>query len=117
MKFKLDENFPHPVMVILRGWDHDVHSVQDEGLEGSQDTALWSVVQAEGRVLLTVDLDFTDRRTYSPQSMSGIVVFRLRSPDGFSLIRRVQAVRAELEGAAGKLLIVSDTKVRVSQRR
>ncbi len=37
MNFKLDENMPRRVVALLSGYGHEVVTVDDEGLAGSDD--------------------------------------------------------------------------------
>lgn len=78
MKFKVDENLPAEVVDSLRGVGHDVLTVFDQHLNGEPDPVLASVVTAEGRCLVTMDLDFADIRAYLPTMTSGIIVLRPR---------------------------------------
>jgi hypothetical protein len=52
MKIKLDENLPLQIEPRLRTLGHDVHTMQDEGLSGCNDSDLWRAAQREGRSLL-----------------------------------------------------------------
>lgn len=68
MKFKLDENVPALVHATLVGSGHDAHTVAEEQLAGANDDAVLEASLAEGRVLITLDLDFSDIRAYPPGS-------------------------------------------------
>ena len=45
---------------------------------GTSDTVLAATCRAEGRTLLTCDLDFADIRAYPPNDHAGVIVFRLQ---------------------------------------
>jgi len=47
MKFKLDENFGHRTRAILESYHHDVCTVSDENLSGTDDSNLFTVCQHE----------------------------------------------------------------------
>lgn len=54
MKLVLDEMYPPGIAVALRDAGHDVIAVQeDDRLRGLDDAALFEVVRAEGRTLVT----------------------------------------------------------------
>lgn len=55
---KLDENLGEPHLHLLRQSGYDVDSVVSESLSGATDEMLWAKVVAEGRFLVTLDLDF-----------------------------------------------------------
>jgi phosphoenolpyruvate carboxykinase (ATP) len=81
MRAKLDENVPVEAAELLRaaGWTCD--TVHDEGLGGAEDPKVAAACRVEGRVLFTLDLDFSDIRTYPPNEYVGIVVFRPAEPN------------------------------------
>jgi hypothetical protein len=63
-RFKLDENLPRDAAVLLQQAGHDVHTVLAEQLGGHPDQRVFDASQAEERVLITFDLDFSDLRVY-----------------------------------------------------
>jgi predicted nuclease of predicted toxin-antitoxin system len=77
VKFKLDENMPADLATHLREARHEVADVMEEGLAGEDDQPVLAAATAEGRILLTFDLDFANVRRYAPGTHAGIVVFRL----------------------------------------
>ena len=79
MTFKLDENLPADAAGLLRNTGLEGDTVRDEGLRGAEDEVVAATAQREGRVLITLDLDFSNIRAYPPQLYSGIVVLRPRS--------------------------------------
>ncbi len=75
-RFKLDENLPRDAEALLRKAEHDVRTVLDEHLGGNPDPRVFDASQAEDRILVTFDLDFSDIRVYPPASHKGIWVLR-----------------------------------------
>ena len=69
MKLKIDENLPAECAEILvaGGWEAD--TVADEGMTGVDDSALAVAFQSEGRILVTLDLDFANIRAYPAGSV------------------------------------------------
>lgn len=86
MKFKIDENLPGEFAVLLRGAAFEADTIYDERLAGADDSIVSERCRAEGRVLITLDLDFADIRSYAPADYPGIVVLRSRSQDKSTLI-------------------------------
>ena len=78
MKFKLDENMPGDLAVLLRTQGHDAMGVVEQGLAGEDDPPVLERAASEDRILMTFDLDFADDRHYRPGTHAGIIVFRLR---------------------------------------
>ena len=117
MRFKLDENLPAQVKDLFNEHGHDAVTVVDEGMGGATDADVTSIYLAEERILVTLDMDFADIRTYPPQDYPGLMVFRLsRHGPG-----RVLAVAARLlevlpgKSLQGQLWIVEDERIRIRE--
>lgn len=81
MRVKLDENMSNSHAEFLRSLTYDCDRVTDEGLSG-----------AENRFLITLDLDFSDIRSFPPGTHPGILLLRpkTRSRQGvFDVLSRV----------------------------
>jgi len=115
MKFKIDENLPVEVKDRLVAHGHDAHTVHEEGLTGSQDSVIYQVVQGEDRIIITLDLDFSDIRTYVPAESKGIIVLRMAMQDKNSIIQIMDRVILLLssEKIEGRLWIVGGERVRI----
>jgi predicted nuclease of predicted toxin-antitoxin system len=74
---KRDENVAVSVAPRLRSLGFDADTAIDEGLRGHPDENIWRAAQAEGRFLITQDLDFSDSRRFAPGTHHGILVVRL----------------------------------------
>ncbi|HEY3366820.1 MAG TPA: DUF5615 family PIN-like protein [Symbiobacteriaceae bacterium] len=114
-KFKLDENLPVGLANDLTMAGYNATTVFSEGLSGTPDDRLLAQCDAEGRILITLDLDFSDLRAYPPDKHTGIVV--LRPPD-----QSVPALRKlfsklvallEVESPSHRLWIVDEKRLRV----
>lgn len=79
MRFKIDENLPTESAQLLTDAGHDAKTIHDQQMVGEVDARVSSVCRSEHRVLVTLDLDFADIRTYPPAEHHGIVVLRLRT--------------------------------------
>lgn len=62
----------------LRNWGHDVLTAQEAGLSGHADEDLLAFATTEKRILISIDLDFSNIRHYLPASHSGIVILKIR---------------------------------------
>lgn len=115
MKIKLDENLPELLVEIFAQHGHQAVTVQKEGLAGSSDETLYEIVKSEGRLFVTLDLDFSDIRSYPPNTHPGIIVIRSRSKGRNALMRIIKSLlgKIQLETLAGALTIVSDSRVRI----
>ena len=115
MKFKTDENLPVEVVDLLRQAGHDALSVMDQQLAGHPDEDVAAVCQAEQRALVTLDLDFSDIRSYPPEDYEGIIVLRPVLQTISSILRlTTRAVSlVDTESLAGRLWIVDENQVRI----
>lgn len=112
MKLKLDENLSRRLKPILQALSHDVTTAADEGLLSQPDTA---EAKREGRMLMTLDLEFGDLRKYPPGDHPGIMLFRPRSFGPLAVNRFIaEFIRdAELQSLAGCVVVVDPSRVRV----
>jgi predicted nuclease of predicted toxin-antitoxin system len=115
MKFKSDENLPEEVVGLLLSAGYDAHSVLDEGIGGATDETIAAVAKEEGRVLLTLDLDFADIRSYPPHLYPGIIVLRLQRQDKHSVLAMIPRLLQLLktEDVREKLWIVDESRTRI----
>ena len=115
MRLKLDENLSRPLKSILTALQHDVSTVQEEGLLSQPDSVIANAAQHEERVLLTLDVEFANLKKYPPGSHPGIILFRPRSLGPLAVNRFVEGFMnaAHLEELSRCVVIVEPTRVRV----
>lgn len=114
-RVKLDENLPRRVEPALRALGIDVETALSEGLSGAQDPMLLAACVAEDRILITLDLDFADIRTYPPGTTRGIWVLRPAVQE-FEIVLglALAGVRlAAVEQTSGRLWVIDERRVRV----
>ena len=115
LKFKIDENLPAEAAELLAKEGYDAVTVADQKMVGKPDDNLAAVCQRDGRVMVSLDLDFADIRAYPPGEYAGIVVLRLARLDKprvlFVLQRLLPVLKSE--PLSGKLWIVQENSVRV----
>jgi predicted nuclease of predicted toxin-antitoxin system len=81
VKFKLEENLDWRLAaVVAEGGGHDADTVKDEGMSGQADEAIFRACIAEGRVLITLDLDFANPLRFPQEQTAGVVVLRPPRP-------------------------------------
>jgi predicted nuclease of predicted toxin-antitoxin system len=115
LRFKIDENLTIEVAEMLRSAGHDAMTVVEQQMKGWMDPGVAQVRQAEGRVLISLDTDFVDVRTYPPQEYPGILVLRLKRQDKLGIMKAfARALRIfPLEPIVGRLWIVEEERVRI----
>jgi predicted nuclease of predicted toxin-antitoxin system len=116
-RFKLDENLPRNAEALLQQAGHDVHTVLAEQLGGNPDPRVFDASQAEERVLVTFDLDFSDIRIYPPANHHGIWILR---PHTQSIENTVALLRSALrvlkdEPVQRRLWIIEPERVRIHE--
>ena len=119
MLFKLDENLRTEVGDPLRQLGHDVSTVYDQGLRGRDDHEIAEACRVEGRVLISLDLDFSNIQMFPPENYAGLIVLRLRTKGRIaveSVFRRVIA-HLDQEPIAGRLWIVDEQRIRIHRVR
>ena len=115
MKFKIDENLPVEVAELLQIAGYEATTVDQEALSGQPDGRIAEVCLAEGRVLVTLDLDFSDVRVYPPDRYPGFMVLRvLRQDKPHVLDVFSQAIALlQTETVEQRLWIIEETRVRI----
>ena len=119
MKVKLDENLSRYLKDILTALRYDVQTAAEQGLLSKSDTEIAAWVRDEGRLLLSLDLEFGDLRKYPPGKHPGIIVFRPRSFGPLAVNRFVEEFIKETDHSllAGCVVVVEPTRVRVRRPR
>ena len=115
MRFKVDESLHVEVADLLRGQGHDALTVFDQGLRGRDDHDLADMCRSEDRVLLSLDLDFSNILMFPPENYPGLIVLRLRSRGRAAVRRIVTRVTDHLNKGplAGRLWIVDEHRIRI----
>ena len=117
MKFKIDENLPAEVAKILTSAGFDAHTVADENLSGADDDTVATTSRSEGRILVTLDLDFANIRAHPPGEHAGIVVLRIKRQDKPTVLVHVRRLAMALarRDPTGELWIVDGNRIRFRQ--
>src|SRR5438309_394106 len=115
MKFKIDENLPLELADILRDENYDATTATAEGLSGKTDDAVLEVCKREERILITLDLDFSNVAAYPPRNYPGFIVLRPHHQDKqhlINLFRRLVPLLS-VEPAPRRLWIVDESRIRI----
>ena len=120
MKFKLDEDTPLRLVALLRQRGHDADTVQDEGLTGSPDYRIANAAADEQRILISLDLGFSDIRAHPPGSHPGIIVIRPRGGHGALAVTAVFTALLDSphfgEDLTGCITIVDPQRIRIRRQ-
>jgi predicted nuclease of predicted toxin-antitoxin system len=115
MRIKLDENFDVRLVPLVAADGHDVDTVRAEGLSGKPDQTIYETCRKDGRVVMTLDLDFSNPLRFPPAATEGIVVLRVPRPLLPVIRATLQSVLPMLktQPLKGKLWIVEPGRIRV----
>ena len=119
MTFKIDENLPKDAAELLRSSGYQADTVQEESLADAEDDAIAGAIRREHRILITLDLDFSDIRTYPPEHYDGIVVLRPKAQDKIAIMRLLRRLLRALENDQPEraLWIVEPDRIRYRRPR
>ncbi len=117
MNFKIDENLPAEAAEILNSIGFSADTVADENLLGAKDETVATASRQEGRILVTLDLDFANIRAYPPGEHTGIIVLRVKRQDKATVLAYVRRLAVALtpRNPGGELWIVDGNRIRFRQ--
>jgi predicted nuclease of predicted toxin-antitoxin system len=107
------------VAEILRNIGFAADTVADEHLSGAKDDAVAAASRSEGRILVTLDLDFANIRAYPPGDHTGIIVLRVKRQDKATVLAYVRRLAAALtlRNPDGELWILDGNRLRFRQSK
>ncbi|MBA3425208.1 MAG: DUF5615 family PIN-like protein [Rubrobacter sp.] len=119
MKAKLDENLGNRAIELFREPGHEVSTVFGQNLGGTSDEDLIGTCRMEERVLVTLDLGFSNVLRFPPREYASIAVLAYPHLIDLDTIRervRVLLRASEREQLSGRLWIVEQDRIRSGVR-
>jgi len=115
MRFKLDENLSRHLKEIFPPLGHEASTAGDEHLLSQPDSAIAAAARSEGRILLTLDVEFANLKKYAPGTHPGIFVFRPHkfSPVAVNLLVEQFLRTTNVERLKGCLVIIEPSRARI----
>jgi predicted nuclease of predicted toxin-antitoxin system len=115
MKFLADMGLARSTVAFLRAQGHDAVHLRDQGLQRLEDEEIIEKARAEGRVILTHDLDFGRIIAVSRASVPSVVTFRLNDMRPAQVNRYLAEVLAHFaeQLKASALVSVNERGIRV----
>jgi predicted nuclease of predicted toxin-antitoxin system len=115
LKLKTDENLPESAAEYLRVLGFDALSSRQQMMKGASDEVLSDVCLRERRVLVTLDLDFSDVREAIDRHSPGIIVLRLRRQSTSQVQRALERLVPYLTSVplTGSVWVMSETTLRI----
>jgi predicted nuclease of predicted toxin-antitoxin system len=114
LKLKIDENLPAECASILQSAGFEADTVTEEHLTGAEDSVIARQARVDGRVLITLDLDFGNVLAYPPAEHAGIIVLRPKRQDKPAILALTYRIAMALINRlpAGELWIVEPDRIR-----
>jgi predicted nuclease of predicted toxin-antitoxin system len=115
MKFLVDVGISPRSTAFLRDLGYDAIHLHDEGLERLSDASILTKALAEGRIVLTHDLDFGELVAASKAQLPRVVTFRLRNMAANHVNRYLALIIANYPERleAGAVISVTERQIRV----
>lgn len=115
MRFLADMGVDVRVVTWLRDHGHDAVHLRDEGLQRLPNGEIFAKAIAEGRVVVTFDLDFGEIAALARGRRASVVVFRLHNTRTSQVVARLAAVLADCSSALeqGAIVVVEEGRHRV----
>lgn len=114
-RFLCDENIFPSTLKLLRSRGFDAKDVKELGLSGMTDRKLFDLAKDEDRILLTLDLHFSNISLFPPSECPGIVIIRVKPavPSRVDKALEIFLQRMNLDRVKGALVIVSEDRFRI----
>ncbi len=115
MKFLGDMGISIRTIEWLRRQGYEAVHLREEGLQRLPDPEVLEKAQAEGRILLTMDLDFGYLLAVSKERLPGVIIFRLTDESSANVNARITEVFLNCTDALrnGAVISVNDSAIRV----
>lgn len=117
MKFIADMPVSPQTVSLLKTLDHDAVHAFDLGLAEAEDEEIAAFAKQEGRVVLTMDLDFGTLLARSGDVEPGVIILRLNHATPAKVNRLLANLLSTVPSSEieGSIVIVEEHKVRIRQ--
>ena len=115
MRFLADMGVSFRIAAWLRSQGHDAVHLGEAGLHRLPDGEIFRKAFAEGRIVLTFDLDFSEILAFSAGDHASVVLFRLRNTRTDHVRERLSAVLPDAGPALekGAVVVVEESRYRI----
>lgn len=117
MRFLADMGVAVHLVQWLREQGHDAIHLREQGLQRLPNGAIFEKAAAEGRIVLTFDLDFGEIVALSGGRNTSVILFRLHNTRTQHVLERLRAVLAESGGSLEQGVVVTVEESRHRVRR
>ncbi|HKY55645.1 MAG TPA: DUF5615 family PIN-like protein [Anaerolineales bacterium] len=115
MNIFADECVYKVTVALLRSWGNNVLTAQEAELAGKPDEEILAYAIMHERVLITIDMDFSNIRHYTPKSHKGIIVAKIRPRNANKVHKVLEHLlnNIETDRLSKSLVIVDQNKYRI----
>lgn len=113
-KILADENIPKSVVSWLRSVGHDVVRTSEVGLKGAPDRNVIRWSDEEGRIILTLDMDFASLY-HQMEGLFGVVIVRVHPATPVRIKKFLERffAKVDLREHTKSLIIASEKRVEI----
>ncbi len=116
----MDENISHLTKKYLAQLGHDVKDIYDYGLGGSEDEEIIKKAIEENRVIVTLDVDFSNIYYFAEKMEFGVIVVKIHPPtieNVNNLVANFLRSKLVKDADMQKSLIILGKKIRVRRKQ
>ena len=115
MRFLADMGISIRSVTWLRNQGHDIIHLSEQGLQCMLDEDIFMKAKNENRVILTMDLDFSQIVAASKATLPSVVVFRLSNERSENINKRLEQLlyKCSDDMRKGSIISVSDNNIRI----
>ncbi len=114
LAFLADMPVPQSTVRLARRLGHDAVHVREYGMQRATDPEILERAGIEGRIILTMDLDFPREVALTGVHCTGLIIFRLGNVSAVTITKTLERVLKTLpeKYIVGHILIVEPDRVR-----
>ncbi|NSW90887.1 MAG: DUF5615 family PIN-like protein [Firmicutes bacterium] len=115
MRFLADMGISLKTVIWLRNEGHEVVHLSEQGLQRISDEEIFKKGIEESRIILTMDLDFSQILAASKSELPSVIIFRLSDERSENINKRLSELMDKCcnELVKGSIISVTDTKFRI----
>ena len=115
MKFLADMGISQKTVEWLQNQGYNIVHLREEGLQKLSDEAILVKAKNEERIILTMNLDFTNLLAWSRETLPSVIIFRLGNENYDKINPQLEKVISQCENEllTGTIISVSDDAFRV----
>ena len=115
MKFLADMGISRKCVAWLRSEGYDIIHLSEQGLQRMADKDIYQKAALERRIILTIDLDFSNIVAASKMKLPSVVIFRLSNESWENIINHLTPLIEQHsdELTSGTIVSIEDKKIRL----